>query len=131
MADSSACDAGRCDYWGPFVNRAARFSNAAAQGGQIMVPAAVGRELVYALTGQQLSLESPEAVQLVHPDFAPQRLQPAVREVPSMSASPLHPRRHVDWPTHEQVRCSAEQPSGAQGCHAEVSDVLMRWGRQC
>ena len=68
---------GRCDYWGPFVNRAARFSNAAAHGGQILVPAAVGQALVLALTKRQLSLEAGEAVHLVHPDFVPHKLQPA------------------------------------------------------
>ena len=67
---------GRCDYWGPFVNRAARFSNAAAHGGQILVPAAVGQALVLALTKRQLSLEAGEAVHLAHPDFVPHKLQP-------------------------------------------------------
>ena len=68
---------GRCDYWGPFVNRAARFANAAAWGGQITVPATLARAFVHALTNQTLSLDSSEPVVLAHPDFLPQRLSPA------------------------------------------------------
>ena len=58
------------------MNRAARFSNAAAHGGQLLVPAAVAQAFVLALTKQQLSLDTKEAVQLVHPDYVPHKLQP-------------------------------------------------------
>ena len=76
---------GRCDYWGPFVNRAARFSNAAAHGGQIMVSAAVGQAFVLALTKRQLSLEDGEAVHLVPPDFVPHKLQPPAPGLPALA----------------------------------------------
>ena len=76
---------GRCDYWGPFVNRAARFGNAAARGGQIMVPSALARSLVTALTKQRLSLEGGEPVLLVQPDFLPQKLK---RQTSSPVATP-------------------------------------------
>ena len=99
---------GRADYWGPFVNRAARFANAAAQGGQIMVPAAVGRALVAALTRQDLSLEGAEPVLLVQPDFVPQKLKqrPSVPWIPQGVVHPLHmrARRHEDsWLSPEVI----------------------------
>ena len=85
---------GRCDYWGPFVNRASRFANAAARGGQILVPAAVGRALVAALTKQDLPLEGGDLVLLAQPDFVPQKLKhrPSVPWGPQGAVHPLHMR---------------------------------------
>ena len=84
---------GRCDYWGPFVNRAARFANAAAWGGQITMPAAVGCALVLALTKQSLSMDSSEPVVLAHPDFLPQKqLSSAPAALPSDPSSPMRAR---------------------------------------
>ena len=87
---------GRCDYWGPFVNRAARFGNAAARGGQIMMSAALGRDLVKALTQQELSLEQAHPVLLAHPDFVPQPLKHTTSITGSLEAQRcqrLHTRR--------------------------------------
>ena len=107
---------GRCDYWGPFVNRAARFANAAARGGQILAPAAVGRALIQALTGQHVSLEGGDPVLLAHPDFAPQklRLQPSKPWVPPAAGHPTRPR----WPERRSAEVSClelPQTSGQAG----------------
>ena len=90
--------AGRCDYWGPFVNRAARFANSAAHGGQICAPAAVGHALILALTKQTLSLESEQPLLLVQPDFVPQKMQlrPSVPWMSQGAAHPLRPKRFDD-----------------------------------
>ena len=103
--------AGRCDYWGPFVNRAARFANSAARGGQIMVPAAVGRALVAALTNQTLSLEGQEPVLLVQPDFVPQQLKLRASKpwVPQSSGHGMRNRRS------DRQRRTAEVPALALG----------------
>ena len=101
--------AGRCDYWGPFVNRAARFANAAARGGQIMVPAAVGQSLVTCLTKQTLSLEGGEPVLLVQPDFVPQKMKqrPSGPWVPHGSVHPMRAKRYEDhWHSPEVLPTS-------------------------
>ena len=100
---------GRCDYWGPFVNRAARFANSAARGGQIMVPAAVGHALVAALTKQAISLDGDEPVLLVQPDFVPQRLK--LR--PSKPWTPQPSGRALRYRHSELHRCTAEVQSNS------------------
>ena len=83
--------AGRCDYWGPFVNRAARYSSSAAHGGQIMVPAAMACKLVSALTGQSLLLDQERPLLLAPPDYAPTQL--TLRPAEAVLAGP-HPHAH-------------------------------------
>ncbi|MCJ1427724.1 hypothetical protein MMC29_005629 [Sticta canariensis] len=61
---------GRADYFGPFVNRAARYGNAAARGGQIMVPIVVAQALVEEWTGHDLPTEAGPVV-MRPPDFDP------------------------------------------------------------
>ena len=86
---------GRCDYWGPFVNRAARFANSAARGGQVLAPAAVGHALIQALTGQRVSLEGGDPVLLAQPDFVPQKLKPRPSKpwVPQAAGHPPRPQQ--------------------------------------
>ena len=119
--------AGRCDYWGPFVNRAARFANAAARGGQIMVPAAVARSLVTCLTKQTLSLEGGESLLLVQPDFVPQKMRqrPSGPWVPHGSVHPMRAKRHEDqWLSPEVLPNALQNTLHSDGVHAACVAVL-------
>ena len=102
---------GRADYWGPFINRAARFSNSAAHGGQIMVPAAVACKLVLCLTGQTLGLDGDAPLLVGPPDFVPTKLKlrPTVpSQGPLGTGSPLRRRRFEDARRSAEVtRCPA------------------------
>ncbi|KAK9800253.1 hypothetical protein WJX73_007523 [Symbiochloris irregularis] len=79
---------GRTDYWGPFVNRAARFANATARGGQIMAPLSVARALVEMWTGQSLELTSHgNPVMLCFPDFNPMPTSDPLPQAPLVTES--------------------------------------------
>ena len=74
--------------------RAARFANAAAHGGQIMMPQALACKLVHQLTGQQLSLNTSEPLALATPDFLPHRMHQSQALTASTSAlGPVRARR--------------------------------------
>ena len=101
---------GRCDYWGPFVNRAARFGNAAAHGArswrQQLLPAT---KLVQFLTGQVV-LGGSEPVLLAQPDFVPQRLKlpSAGEQTAGSSLVALRSSRFRDLPRTPEVAALAE-----------------------
>ena len=115
---------GRADYWGPFVNRAARFGNSAAHGGQIMVPAAVACKLVLCLTGQALTLDQDGPLLVGSPDFVPTKvkLRPgAASGIQAGAGLPPRPRRFEEQRRTAEVR---------QPCPAACSGVQIHWERR-
>ena len=102
------------------MNRAARFANSAAHGGQICAPAAVGQALILALTKQTLSLEGEQPLLLVQPDFVPQKMQlrPSVPWMSQGAAHPLRPKRALRRTAFFR---GCESPTPSPACHEACS----------
>ena len=95
---------GRCDYWGPFVNRAARYGHAGAHGGQVLMPVGMARKLVLSLTGQCPMLEGADPTLLVHPNFVPKRLEVAEGQGTGQGLAKMHSSRFKEQRRTAEVR---------------------------
>ncbi|KAK9791857.1 hypothetical protein WJX73_005571 [Symbiochloris irregularis] len=114
---------GRADYFGPLVNRAARFCYGAAHGGQIMMPEAMAERIISDWAGEGIDFE---ALAARVPNGPPASAVP-VQAIQALSrhASSLHARRSMverapsGWPSHISAM---ERASSVWGPHGHAME---------
>ncbi|KAK9818038.1 hypothetical protein WJX72_006076 [[Myrmecia] bisecta] len=108
---------GRADYFGPLVNRAARFCNGAAHGGQVVAPG----ELVRKVIGDWIAQECPE----VEEDCRPLLLRAVIASPDKLVPVTQPPPTSPHWPA---ATASGGLSNSLQRALIKVeADPVSRW----